>query len=109
MYDVKQFDPKEWSSPPTEGRLVDKPNLGKAIVGRGAVNQKGRPSLRRCTRSKALGKSYPLISCSWRREEEIGSSHIGQIAHRPEVQAALSKCTGVFMPSAMQSADSVVT
>jgi hypothetical protein len=24
MYDVKQFDPAEWSSPPTEARLVDK-------------------------------------------------------------------------------------
>src|SRR6478752_7933842 len=25
MYDVKQFDPAEWSSPPLEGRIVDKP------------------------------------------------------------------------------------
>src|SRR3954471_22606052 len=24
MYDVKQFDPKEWTSPPLEARLVDK-------------------------------------------------------------------------------------
>ena len=38
MYDVKQFDPAEWSSPPLEGRIVDKPGFGKAIVGRGAVN-----------------------------------------------------------------------
>src|SRR5213594_3169576 len=41
MYDVKQFDPAEWTSPPTEARIVDKPPLGKAIIGRGAVNQKG--------------------------------------------------------------------
>ena len=41
MYDVKQFDPSEWSSPPTEARIVDKPPLGKAMIGRGAVNQKG--------------------------------------------------------------------
>ena len=41
MYDVKQYDPAEWSSPPLESRMVDKPGLGKAIVGRGAVNQKG--------------------------------------------------------------------
>ena len=41
MYDVKQYDPAEWSSPPLEGRIVDKPGFGKAIVGRGAVNQKG--------------------------------------------------------------------
>src|SRR5215510_9045760 len=25
MYDVKQFDPAEWTSPPLEARLVDKP------------------------------------------------------------------------------------
>ena len=41
MYDVKQFDPAEWSSPPLEARLVDRPGEGKSIVGRGAVNQKG--------------------------------------------------------------------
>src|SRR6185295_8137883 len=40
MLDVKQFDPKEWTSPPLEGRLVDRPDLGKVLVGRGAVNQK---------------------------------------------------------------------
>jgi acetylornithine deacetylase/succinyl-diaminopimelate desuccinylase-like protein len=27
MYDVKQFDPSEWSSPPLEGRIVDKEGL----------------------------------------------------------------------------------
>src|SRR3954465_7097846 len=41
MYDVKQFDPSEWTSPPLEAQLVEKPGLGKVIVGRGAVNQKG--------------------------------------------------------------------
>src|SRR5204862_3564007 len=41
MYDVKQFDPAEWTSPPLEARIVDKPGIGKAVVGRGAVHQKG--------------------------------------------------------------------
>ena len=41
MYDVKQVTPAEWSSPPWEAALVDKPGLGKVVVGRGAVNQKG--------------------------------------------------------------------
>ena len=41
MYDVKQFDPAEWSSPPLEGRLVDRAGRRQVIVGRGAVNQKG--------------------------------------------------------------------
>ncbi len=38
MYDVKQADPAEWSSPPWEPALLDKPGLGKVVVGRGAVN-----------------------------------------------------------------------
>ena len=42
-------------------------------------------------------------------EEEIGSPHIGQIVRRPEVEAALKKCVGVFMPSAAQDLDGVVT
>ena len=29
MYDVKQYDPAEWSSPPLEGRIVDRPGLAK--------------------------------------------------------------------------------
>src|SRR5919201_289823 len=41
MYDVKQVDPSEWSSPPWDAAIVDKPGLGKVLVGRGAVNQKG--------------------------------------------------------------------
>src|SRR6266480_4680651 len=41
MYDVKQVDPSEWSSPPFDAALVDKPGFGKVVVGRGAVNQKG--------------------------------------------------------------------
>ena len=42
MYDVKQFDPAEWTSPPLEARLVHKEGLGTVCMGRGAVNQKGR-------------------------------------------------------------------
>src|SRR5207245_7485087 len=44
MYDVKQFDPKEWTSSPTDAQIVDKEGFGKVIVGRGAVNQKGPES-----------------------------------------------------------------
>ncbi|MFP5354183.1 MAG: twin-arginine translocation signal domain-containing protein, partial [Gemmatimonadota bacterium] len=41
MYDVKQYDPREWSSPPLEGRIVDRPGVGKVMIGRGATNTKG--------------------------------------------------------------------
>ena len=41
LYDVKQVDPAEWSSPPWDAAIVDKAGLGKVVMGRGAVNQKG--------------------------------------------------------------------
>src|ERR1041385_6489971 len=44
MYDVKQVAPQEWSSPPWDAAIVNKPGLGKVIIGRGAVNQKGPQS-----------------------------------------------------------------
>ena len=44
MYDVKQFDPAEWSSPPLEAAIVERPGLGKVMIGRGAVNEKGPQS-----------------------------------------------------------------
>src|SRR5439155_2230073 len=33
MYDVKQVDPAEWSSPPWDAKLVEKPELGTILVG----------------------------------------------------------------------------
>jgi hypothetical protein len=52
MYDVKQFIAEEWSSPPLEGRLVEKSGLGTVCMGRGAVNQKGpQNSFLSCSRS----------------------------------------------------------
>ncbi len=112
MYDVKQFDPSEWSSPPLEARLVDKPGIGKAIVGRGAVNQKGPESafLAALHAIRGAGKKMPVnLVMVAEGEEEIGSPHIAQLVLRPDVQAALSKTIGVFMPSASQDLDGGVT
>ena len=112
MYDVKQFDPAEWSSPPLEAKLVDKPGIGKAIVGRGAVNQKGPEAafLAALHAIRGAGKKMPVnLVLVAEGEEEIGSPHIGQIALKPEVQKALAKTVGVFMPSAQQDLDGVVT
>src|SRR6266496_3135620 len=112
MYDVKQFDPVEWTSPPTGARLVDKPPLGKVIIGRGAVNQKGPEAafLAALHAIRGAGKKVPVnLVMVAEGEEEIGSPHIPQLVRRPEVQAALAKCVGVFMPSATQDLDGVVT
>ena len=112
MYDVKQYDPAEWSSPPLEGRLVDKPNFGKTIVGRGAVNQKGPEAtfLAALAAFKATGRKLPVnlvLVCEG--EEEIGSPHFHEIVQRPDIAAALKKCVGITMPSASQDTTGGVT
>jgi acetylornithine deacetylase/succinyl-diaminopimelate desuccinylase-like protein len=112
MYDVKQFDPKEWTSPPLESKLVDKPGLGKVLVGRGAVNQKGPEAafLAALHAIRAANQKLPVnLVLVAEGEEEIGSPHIGQLVHRPEVEAALRKTVGVFMPAASQDTDGNVT
>jgi acetylornithine deacetylase/succinyl-diaminopimelate desuccinylase-like protein len=105
MYDVKQFDPAEWSSPPLEGRIVDRAGLGKILVGRGATNQKGPESamLAALHGLRAAGKKPPVnlvLVCEG--EEEIGSPHFTQVVRRPDVLAALKPCAGVIIPSSWQ-------
>ncbi|MBK8376231.1 MAG: M20/M25/M40 family metallo-hydrolase [Sphingomonadales bacterium] len=105
MYDVKQYDPAEWTSPPLESRMVDKPGLGKAIVGRGAVNQKGPEAtfLAALHAIRAAGRKLPVnIVLICEGEEEIGSPHFKQVATKPNVLAALRKCEGIFIPASWQ-------
>ena len=112
MYDVKQYDPAEWSSPPLEGRMVDMPDIGKVMMGRGAVNQKGPQSafLAALHAFKAAKQTLPVnLVLIAEGEEEIGSVHIRQLMNTPNVQAAFAKTVGVFMPSASQGLDGVVT
>ena len=111
MYDVKQVDPAEWSSPPWEARIVDKPGLGKVVIGRGAVNQKGPEAafLAALHAIQGAGKKMPVnLVFVAEGEEEIGSPHFPQVVHKPEVTAALKRCDGIFMPSAMQGLDGMV-
>jgi len=112
MYDVKQADPAEWSSPPFEAALVDKPDLGKVVMGRGAVNQKGPEAsfLAALHAIRGAGKKLPVnLVFVAEGEEEIGSPHFPQVVRRPEVLAALKNCMGIFMPSASQGLDGEVT
>ena len=112
MYDVKQADPAEWSSPPWQAALVDRPELGKVLVGRGAVNQKGPEAtfLAALHAIRGAGRKPPLnFVLVAEGEEEIGSPHFPQIVRRPEVRSALSRTLGIFMPSAAQGSDGRVT
>jgi acetylornithine deacetylase/succinyl-diaminopimelate desuccinylase-like protein len=112
MYDVKQVDPSEWSSPPWEARIVDKPGFGKVVVGRGAVNQKGPEAtfLAALHAIRGAGRKLPVnFVLVAEGEEEIGSPHFPQVVRRPEVLAALKKTVGIFMPFASQDPDGQVT
>ena len=108
MYDVKQFIPEEWSSPPLEARLVQKAALGTVCMGRGAVNQKGPENsfLSALMAFKAAGKKLPVnlvLVCEG--EEEIASPHFHEVIATPDVLAELKRCVGVFMPEAGQDRD----
>ena len=79
MYDVKQADPAEWTSPPFEasaGATVR--SVGKILIGRGAVNQKGPEAtwLAALHAFKAAGRKLPVnLVFVAEGEEEIGSPH----------------------------------
>src|SRR5205807_903164 len=108
MYDVKQFEPSEWSSPPLEARLARREGLGTVCMGRGAVNQKGPENsfLSALLAFKAAGRKLPVnlvLVCEG--EEEIASPHFQELIMTPEVLAELHKCSGVFMPEAGQDRD----
>jgi acetylornithine deacetylase/succinyl-diaminopimelate desuccinylase-like protein len=112
MYDVKHYDPAEWSSPPLEGKIVDRPGEGGALVGRGAVNQKG-PQMAFLTALHAFkdaGVRLPVnLVLVAEGEEEIGSTNFPRLLADPEVKAALQRSVGVMMPSTGQSRDGSVS
>jgi acetylornithine deacetylase/succinyl-diaminopimelate desuccinylase-like protein len=112
MYDVKQADPAEWTSPPFDAAIVDRPGFGKVLIGRGAVNQKGPEAafLAALHAIQGAGKKVPVnLVLVAEGEEEIGSPHFHQVVARPEVSAALKRTIGVFMPSAFQDPDGSVS
>ena len=112
MYDVKQADPAEWTSPPWDAAIVEKPGLGKILVGRGATNQKGPEAtfLAALHAFRYAGRKPPVnLVFVAEGEEEIGSPHFPQVVRQAEVLAALRKCSGVFMPMGMQGLDGGVT
>ena len=86
--------PAEWSSPPLEGRIVDRPGVGKVMVGRGATNTKGPQTacLAALHAFKAANRKLPInIVLVCEGEEEIGSPNFREIVFKPEVEAALEK------------------
>lgn len=111
MYDVKQVEEKEWSSPPFAAQLVDRAEVGKVVMGRGAVNQKGPEAsfLAALHAIRGAGQKLPVnLVLVAEGEEELGSPHFAQIVQRPEVQTALRRCSGIMLPSAAQNSSGEV-
>jgi acetylornithine deacetylase/succinyl-diaminopimelate desuccinylase-like protein len=84
------------------------PNVGKVVMGRAAVNQKGPQSalLAALHAIRAAGRKVPInIVLVAEGEEEIGSPHFPQVVLASPVREALAKCEGIFMPEAAQDLD----
>lgn len=111
MYDVKQYDASEWTSPPLEGQLFDHA-LGRAIRGRGATNQKGPETafLAAIHAFRASGKRLPVnVVLLAEGEEEIGSPNFRNAFNDPEVLAAMQRADGVIIPMNNQAANGNVS
>jgi acetylornithine deacetylase/succinyl-diaminopimelate desuccinylase-like protein len=102
MYDVQPVNPDDWDSPPFAANIVDHP-LGKVIMARGAVNQKGpqRAFLNALESIIAVEGTLPVnIMIAAEGEEELGSPHYPQIVDVYE--ARMRKADGVLFPMAVQ-------
>ena len=82
MYNMKQFDPSEWSSPRRSNRQQAR---GQDLRCSGAVNQKGAETafLGALHAFKVAGRKLPVnlvLVCEG--EEEIGSPHFPEVVQR---------------------------
>jgi len=111
MYDVKQADPAEWSSPPFEAALVISRGSEKSSWARRRESERPGGLLpSRSPRHSRRRQETPInLVFVGEGEEEIGSPHFPQVVRRPEVLSALKNCMGIFMPSASQGLDGEVT
>jgi len=111
MYDVKQYDEPDWSSPPLEPTLFDHP-LGRALRGRGAANHKGPEAtfLAALHAFRASGVPLPVnLVLLAEGEEEIGSPNFFNAFKDEEVLAALQAADDVFMPTGLQGMNGEIT
>jgi acetylornithine deacetylase/succinyl-diaminopimelate desuccinylase-like protein len=104
MYDVKQYDPAEWTTPPLESHLYDH-EQGRALRGRGAANHKGPEAtfLAAIHAFRDAGVELPVnLVLLAEGEEEIGSPNFRKTLDDAEVLAAFQGADAVFMPTGMQ-------
>src|SRR5215475_3335855 len=106
-YDVQPVDPIDlWETPPFEPRIATLPDGRKAIVARGACDDKGQVMtfIEACRAWKAVTGSIPVdITFVIEGEEECGSKHLPGwlMAHKGELAGdiALVCDTGMWDPT----------
>ncbi len=84
-YDVMPADEPAWQVKPFEAALVEQPELGRVLMGRGARNQKG-PLVSILNAVEALvavdGKPPVNLMFVFEGEEELGSRHLPEFINR---------------------------
>ncbi|CAN5251210.1 M20/M25/M40 family metallo-hydrolase [soil metagenome] len=98
MYDVQPVEEADWRTPPFAGNLVETEH-GKALMARGATNQKGpeRALLNAIESIIAVTGTLPVnLMVTAEGEEELGSPNYPQIVDRYEQR--LQTADGVFFP-----------
>lgn len=103
MYDVQPVEPADWRSPPFAAEVVDH-ELGRVLMGRGAVNQKGpeRAFLNAVASVIAVERRLPVnLFVAAEGEEELGSPHYPQVVapYAERLRTAL----GTFFPFPSQN------
>ncbi len=99
LYDVQPATPAGWIVPPFEPAIVDLPDLGPSIVGRGTINSKGSlcAFINVLETMVACGQRPPVnIRFMIEGEEELGSPSLPAFIreHADELKA----CDAVFQP-----------
>jgi acetylornithine deacetylase/succinyl-diaminopimelate desuccinylase-like protein len=98
MYDVQPVEAAEWRSPPFAAEVVDHPH-GRALMARGATNQKGpqRAFLNALESIRAVKGKLPVnLMFLAEGEEELGSPHYPELIDKFE--SRLKGANGVFFP-----------
>jgi acetylornithine deacetylase/succinyl-diaminopimelate desuccinylase-like protein len=98
MYDVQPVEPNDWKSPPFAAEIVESP-LGRAVMARGATNQKGpeRAFLNALESIIAVNGTLPVnLMIVAEGEEELGSPNFQSIVDRYE--SRLKTAAGVVFP-----------
>lgn len=103
MYDVQPVEPADWRSPPFAAAVVEH-ELGRVLMGRGAVNQKGpeRAFLNAVASIIAVEGKLPVnLFIAAEGEEELGSPHYPQVVapYAERLRTAL----GTFFPFPSQN------